>query len=71
MNSFTDGGNFLSEYPIDVYAGCCAFVILVLRLGVRGVLLQFFVSTSPIRWLDPSASPAVALVAAIGAGYVV
>lgn len=75
VNSFTDGGNFLSEYPIDVYAGWLQrFVIFVVPLAFVAYFPATYVLDKPDPlgapdWV-PFASPAVALVAAIGAGYV-
>ena len=75
VNSFTDGGNFLSEYPIDVYANWLQrFVTFVVPMAFVAYFPATYVLDKPDPlgapdWL-PFASPAVALVAAVGAGYV-
>ncbi len=73
VNSFTDGGNFLSEYPIDVYAKWLQrFVTFVVPIAFVAYFPASYVLDKPDPlgapdWV-PFASPAVALVAAVGAG---
>jgi len=75
VNSFTDGGNFLSEYPIDVYANWLQrFVTFVVPMAFVAYFpaLSILDKPDPLGVPDwvPFASPAVALVAALVAGYV-
>lgn len=74
-NSFTDGGNFLSQYPIDVYATWLQrFVTFVVPMA----FVAYFPATSILDKPDPLgapewvpfASPAVAVVAAAAAGCI-
>ena len=75
VNAFTDGGNFLSEYPIDVYAKWLQrFVTFVVPMAFVAYFPASYVLDKPNPlgapdWV-PFASPAVALVAAVGAGFV-
>jgi viologen exporter family transport system permease protein len=74
-NSFTDGGNFLSQYPIDVYATWLQrFVTFVIPMAFVAYFPATYVLDKPDPlgapdWV-PFASPAVALIAAVAAGYV-
>ena len=74
VNSFTDGGNFLSQYPIDVYATWLQrFVTFVVPMAFVAYFpaLTILDKPDPLGAPDwvPFASPAVALVAAVVAGY--
>lgn len=75
VNSFTDGGNFLSQYPIDVYASWLQrFVTFVVPMAFVAYFPATYVLGKPDplgapNWV-PFASPAVALLAALVAAYV-
>ncbi len=55
VNAFTDGGNFLSQYPIDVYAKWLqSFVTFVVPIAFVAYFPAATSSTSPIRSAHPT-----------------
>lgn len=74
VSAFTDAGNFLSQYPINVYEGWLRrFVLFVVPMAFVAYFPALFILDKPdplgapewVRFL----SPAVAVVAAVVAGF--
>jgi ABC-2 type transport system permease protein len=74
-NAFTYGGNFLAQYPVDVFAAWLRrFVIFLVPIAFVAYFPSLYVLGKQDSFGAPDAlrfvSPLVAVAAAVGAGFV-